>query len=71
MEASTKKTQSQPESKKVILFGGKMFRTLSPGDIISVALKKLLQGGRRGSQAIDKFAKKGAGCLDIKDQVSS
>ena len=35
-----------------------MFRTLSPGDIISVALKKLLQGGKRGSQAIDKFAKR-------------
>ena len=48
-----------------------MFRTLSPGDSISVALKNLLQGSRRGSQAIDKFAKKGAGSLDIKDQVSS
>ena len=32
-----------------------MFRTLSPGDSISVALRKLLQEGRRGSQAMYKF----------------
>ena len=31
-----------------------MFRTRSPGDGISVALRKLLQGGRRGTQAIYK-----------------
>ena len=48
-----------------------MFKTLSPGDSISVALRKLLQGGRRGSQAIYKFATKGAGSLNIKDEVSS
>ena len=36
-----------------------MLRTLSPGDSISVALRKLLQGGRRGSQPIYKFATKG------------
>ena len=47
-----------------------MFRTLSPGDGISVALRKLLQGGRRGSQVIYKFATKGAGSLNFKDQVS-
>ena len=48
-----------------------MFRTLSPGDSISVALRKLLQGGRRGSQATCKFATKAAGTLNIKDQVSN
>ena len=32
-----------------------MFRTLSPGDCISVALRKLLQESNRGSQAIYKF----------------
>ena len=36
-----------------------MFRTLGPGDSISVALRKVLQGGRRGSQPIYKFATKG------------
>ena len=44
-----------------------MFRTLSPGDGISVALRKLLQGGRRGSQVIYKFAAEGAGSLNIKE----
>ena len=34
---------------------------LSPGDSISVVLKKLLQGGRSGSQAIHEFATEGAG----------
>ena len=46
-----------------------MFRTPGPGEGISVALRKLLQGGR-GSQAIYKFATMGAGSLNIKDQVS-
>jgi len=46
-----------------------IFRTPSQGDSISVALRKVLQGGWRGSQAIYKFATKGAGSLDIKDQV--
>ena len=32
-----------------------MFRSLSQGDSISVALRKLLQRGRRGSQAIYNF----------------
>ena len=32
-----------------------MLRTSSPGDCISVALSKLLQGGKNGSQAIYKF----------------
>ena len=48
-----------------------MFRTPSPGDSISIALRKLLQGGRRGRQDIYKFATKGVGSLNIKDQVSS
>jgi len=43
-----------------------MFRTPSPGDSISVALRKLLQGGRRRSQVIYKFAAEGAGGLNIK-----
>ena len=48
-----------------------MFTTPSLGDSISVALRKLLQGGRRGSQVIYKFATKGAGSLNSKDQISS
>ena len=48
-----------------------MLRTLSPGDGISVALRKLLQGGRRGSQPIYKSATKAAGGLNIKGKVSS
>ena len=48
-----------------------MFRTLSPGDSISVALRKLLQGGRRGSQAMYKSATKEAGVLNTKDQLST
>ena len=43
-----------------------MFRTPSPGDSISVALRKLLQGGRRRSQVIYKFAAEGTGSLNIK-----
>ena len=41
------------------------------GNSISVALRKLLQGGRKGSQAVYKFATKGAVSLNIKDQISS
>ena len=48
-----------------------MFRTLSLGDGISEAVRKLLQGDRRGSLAIYKFATKGAEGLKIKDKVSS
>ena len=44
-----------------------MFRTLSPGNSISVALRKLLQEDRRGSQTIYKSATKPAGNLKIKD----
>ena len=36
-----------------------MLRILSPGDSISVALRKLLQAGRKGSQVTYKFATKG------------
>ena len=46
-----------------------MFRTLRPGDSISVALRKGLQGGRRGSQAIYKLATKGTVSQNSKDQV--
>ena len=48
-----------------------MFRTSSQRDLISVALRKLLQGGRGESQAVHKFAAKGADSLNIKDQLSS
>ena len=44
-----------------------IFRIPSPGDSISVALRKVLQGSRRGSQAIHKFATKGEGSLNIKN----
>ena len=44
-----------------------MFRTSSQGDIISVGLRKLLQGGRGESEAVHKFATKGAGSLIVKD----
>ena len=49
-----------------------MFRTPSLRNSISVALTKLLRGVcRRGSQAIYKLAKKGAGSLNIRNQISS
>ena len=48
----------------------RMFRTLSQGDSISVAPRKLLQGGRKGSQALCKFATKRAGSLNTTSQVS-
>ena len=47
-----------------------MLRTRSPGDSISVALRKPLQGGGRGSQAVYKFATKGVGGLHSEDQIS-
>ena len=62
--------ESGPESRELFYLVG-IFRTLSLGDSILVTLRKLLQGGRRGSQAIYKFATKGAGSLNFKDQVSS
>ena len=46
----------------------KMFRVPSLGDSMSVALRKLLQGRRRGSQATNKFVTKGAANLNIEDQ---
>ena len=42
-----------------------------PGNSISVALRNLLQGGGRGSQAVYKFATKGEGGLNSKDEMSS
>ena len=59
---------SQHES-RVLLYLVGMFRALNPGESISVALRKLLQGGRRGRQDIYKFATKGTGSLNIKYQV--
>ena len=44
-----------------------MLRTLIQGGSILVALRKLLQGVRRGIQAIYKFATKGEGSMSIKD----
>ena len=44
-----------------------MLRTLRPGGTISVVMRKPLQGGRRGSQALYKFATKGTGKLNIRD----
>ena len=44
-----------------------MLRTLRPGGTISVVMRKPVQGGRRGSQALYKFATKGTGNLNIRD----
>ena len=63
-------SQTQPESRELFYLVG-MFRTPKLGDRISVALRKLLQEVRRRSQVIYKFPIKGAGSLNIKDQVSS
>ena len=67
---STKKIQSQAESRKLVYVVG-MFTTPSLGDSISVTLRKLLQGDRKVSQAKYKFATKGAGSLNMEDQVPS
>ena len=64
MLLSTKKYSHNLKVELFYLVG--MFRTLSPGGSISVFLRNLLQGGRRGSQAIYKFATKGAGSLKSK-----
>ena len=53
---STETIQSQPEKREWFYLVGK-FRTLSPGDSVLVALRKLL---RKGSQAIYKFCNKGS-----------
>ena len=50
---STKKYNHNMKVELFHLVG--MLRSLSPGDSISVALRKLLLGGRRGSQVIYKF----------------
>ena len=44
------KIYTQRESRELFYLVG-MFRTLSPGDSISIARRKLLQGGDRGSKA--------------------
>ena len=64
MFLSTKKYSHNLKIKLFHLVG--MFSSLSPGDNISVALRKLLQGVRRGSQAVYKFATKGACSLTSK-----
>ena len=69
MFLSTKKYSHNLKIKLFHLVG--MFSSRSPGDNISVALRKLLQGVWRGSQAVYKFAAKGAGSLNIKDKLSS
>ena len=51
---SIKKVNSQLESRE-LFYVMRMFRTESLRNSISVALRKLLQGGRRGSQTIFKF----------------
>ena len=59
------KIYTQCESRELFYLVG-MFRTLSPGDSISVARRKLLQWGGRGSKATYMFAAKGAGSLNTK-----
>ena len=44
-----------------------MLRTPSPRGSISVVLRKLLQRGKKGSQATYKSVTKRAGSLNIKD----
>ena len=48
VEVLTKKYSPNLKVRELFYLVG-MFRNLSPGDSISVALKKLLQGSRRGS----------------------
>ena len=48
VEVLTKKYSPNLKVRELFYLVG-LFRTLSPGDSISVALKKLLQGSRRGS----------------------
>ena len=64
----TKQIYSQAEGRELLYLVG-MFSPPSPGDSISGVVRNLLQGGRRGSQAVYKFATKGVGSLNIKDQV--
>ena len=56
---SALKKYIQPESKELFYLVG-MFRTQSPGDNISVALRKLLQGGRRGKLGYIQVCNKGS-----------
>ena len=44
-----------------------ILKTLRPGGSISVVMRKPFQGGRRGTQAIHKFATKGTGNQNIGD----
>ena len=65
VEVLTKKYSPNLKVRELFYLVG-MFRTLSPGDSISVARRKLLQGGGRGSKATYMFAAKGAGSLNTK-----
>ena len=67
---STKKYNHNLKVQSYFIWWDSEFRALSTGNSISVALRKLFQGGRRGSWAIYKFTTKRAGSLNIKDQVS-
>ena len=72
LETLLMSTKNYPHNLKVELFYlVKMFRVPSLGDSMSVALRKLLQGRRRGSQATNKFVTKGAANLNIEDQILS
>ena len=51
----TEKIQSQPGSTELFYLVG-MLKMRSPGERISVALRKLLQGGGKESQAVYMFA---------------
>ena len=61
-----KEACSQPENRELFYLVG-MFRAPSPADSISVALRKLLQGGRRLYTSLQQ----GEQAVNIKDQVSS
>ena len=56
---STKKIQSQAESRKLFYLVG-MFTTPSLGDSISITLRKLLQGGKRGESGCTQICNKGS-----------
>ena len=67
--STERKKKSQPVS-RVVFFGGNV-KDSNLGGSLSVALRKLLHGGGRWSQAMYKFATKEAGVLNTKDQVSN
>lgn len=58
MDKLTKKYQSQPVNKRVVLFGGHMKDSEPRGQHLS-SPEKTAPTGRKGSQAIYKFAQSG------------